>query len=67
MLVRMADTKASAAARELVRHRWGAQVVSRAAKTVIDRADELPEELAAEVHAATEPLQADVERAGAPS
>jgi hypothetical protein len=55
MLVRMADTKASAAARELLRQRWGNRVVSRAAQTVIDRADELPADLAEQVHAATEP------------
>jgi hypothetical protein len=49
MLVRMADTKVSAAARELLRARWGDQVVSRAAQTVIERAAELPEAKRAEV------------------
>jgi hypothetical protein len=50
----MPDTKdASAAARALIARRWGSQVVTRAAMTVIERADELPPDVRAEVHQAT--------------
>jgi hypothetical protein len=49
----MSDTKASEAGRELVRHRWGAQAVERAARTVIERVDELPVTVRAQVHLAT--------------
>jgi hypothetical protein len=51
----MTDAKdeASQAARALVAHRWGSQVVERAARTVIERADELPLALRAELHSAT--------------
>jgi hypothetical protein len=50
----MPDTKdASAAARALIARRWGSQVMTRAAMTVIERADELPPDVRAEVHQAT--------------
>jgi len=49
----MSDTKASEAGRELIRHRWGSQVVERAAQTVILRAAELPPTVRAQVHLAT--------------
>lgn len=50
----MADTDAaSEAARALVARRWGSQVVERAAQTVIERVDELPEVIRAQVHLAT--------------
>jgi hypothetical protein len=45
----MADTKASEAGRDLVRQRWGNQVVTRAAAVVIERRDELPAALRAEL------------------
>lgn len=35
----MADTNASDAARELIRHRWGNQVLRRSAATVLERAE----------------------------
>jgi hypothetical protein len=49
----MADTDAREAARALVAHRWGSQVVERAARTVVERAAELPPTLRAQVHLAT--------------
>lgn len=49
----MTDTQATEAARSLVAHRWGSQVVERAAKTVIERVDELPLTVRAQVHLAT--------------
>ena len=49
----MDDTKASEAARELIRHRWGSQVVERAARVVLERVDELPPATRALVHLAT--------------
>ena len=44
---------ASEAARRLNELRWGSQVVERAAQTVIDRVDELPLTVRAQVHLAT--------------
>lgn len=51
MLLRMTDPygEAHRAARSLALARWGNQVPVRAARTVIDRADELPASLRAEV------------------
>jgi hypothetical protein len=49
----MADSDTSEAARALVARRWGSQVVERAARTVVERADELPPTLRAAVHLAT--------------
>ena len=52
-MVRMST--AEAAARELARARWGNRVVVRAAQTLMERADELPAEVLAELRAATRP------------
>jgi hypothetical protein len=49
----MANTEASEAARLLVRQRWGNRGAVRAAAVVVERADELPEEVRAAVHEAT--------------
>jgi hypothetical protein len=49
----MSDANAPEAARALAAHRWGSQVVERAAKTVVERVDELPPTLRAQVHLAT--------------
>ena len=45
----MTDTKATEAGRELIRQRWGNQVVTRAAALVIERRDELDDRQRAEV------------------
>ena len=52
----MPDKDASEAARALIAHRWGSQVVEKAAQTVIQRADELPPTVRAQVHLATADL-----------
>jgi hypothetical protein len=44
MLVRMANTDASEAARLLVRQRWGNRGVERAVAVIVSRADELTPE-----------------------
>ncbi len=49
----MADTQATAAGQALARSRWGNRVAVRAAELVIERAAELPREVADEVHEAT--------------
>jgi hypothetical protein len=49
----VAQESASEAARMLARSRWGAQKVTRAAQTVIERAAELDPVTLAEVHEAT--------------
>jgi hypothetical protein len=49
----MTDAQASEAARALANTRWRGQVVERAARTVVERVDELPLTLRAEVHSAT--------------
>jgi hypothetical protein len=57
----MPDTNdASEAARSLVAHRWGSQRVEKAAELVLERVDELPEVMRAQLHMAT----ADVEEDG---
>jgi hypothetical protein len=48
------DADASEAGRALVGHRWGNRAVLRAASMVINRAAELPPEVRAEVHTATQ-------------
>jgi hypothetical protein len=53
----MADTKASQAGRELVRTRWGNQVVSRAVSVVVERRDELTDEQLAELAHAIDPAR----------
>jgi hypothetical protein len=54
-MVRMSDAQdsASEAARALAQRRWGDTVVVRAARMVVERADELPLTVRAEVHLAT--------------
>jgi hypothetical protein len=54
----MADTKASQAGRELVRARWGNQVVSRAVSVVVERRGELTAEQRAELRAVAEQEEA---------
>ena len=44
---------ASEAARRLNEARWGSQVVVRAAHTLLERVDELPPTVRAQVHLAT--------------
>ena len=53
----MAYSDAHQAARELARARWGTRGLERAAAVVIERADELPEQLRAQVHEVTEASQ----------
>jgi len=45
--------EASEAARALAGQRWGSQVAEKAARTVIERVDELPLTLRAQLHMAT--------------
>jgi hypothetical protein len=49
----MSTSDASSAARELNRIRWGDAVARRAAQVVIERADQLPDDLREQVHQAT--------------
>jgi hypothetical protein len=57
----MADTNdaASEAGRALIRRRWGNQVVVRSAQVVIERRDELPDDLREQLHQATGPEDTD--------
>jgi hypothetical protein len=50
----MAYSDAHEAARALALQRWGTRALVRAAAVVIERADELPEQLRAQVHEVTE-------------
>jgi hypothetical protein len=49
----MSDAQASDAARALAQARWGDTVVRRAAEVVIERVDELPPTVRAQLHLAT--------------
>jgi hypothetical protein len=49
----MSDPDPASAARELNRIRWGDTVARRAAQVVIDRADQLPDDIRQAVHDAT--------------
>ena len=49
----MAYSDSHEAARQLARARWKNRGALRAAAVVVERADELPEEVRAEVHEAT--------------
>jgi hypothetical protein len=53
-MLRMDDAKASEAARELVRHRWGNQVLTRAVGVVVERAADLDEPLREQLRQVTE-------------
>jgi hypothetical protein len=49
-----AQDDATVAARALAAKRWGSAAVVRSAQVVIDRADELPEQVREQVHQATD-------------
>lgn len=53
----MAYSDTHEAARALALQRWGTRGLVRAAEVVIARADELPEQLRAQVHEVTEAIQ----------
>jgi hypothetical protein len=58
----MADTNddaGSEAGRALIRRRWGNQVVVRSAQVVLERRDELPDDLREQLHEATGPEDTD--------
>jgi hypothetical protein len=57
----MADTNdaGSEAGRALIRRRWGNQVVVRSAHLVLERVDELPDEVREQLHQATGPEDTD--------
>jgi hypothetical protein len=55
----MAYSDAHEAAKALALQRWGTRALVRAAAVVLDRVDELPEEVRAAVHEATGDHEAD--------